>query len=250
MYKVIIIEDERIIRQNLVSFIDWKALDCQVVAQVSDAAQAYEFITSEPVDIVVSDINLPDRNALEMLQDCKDMGKNFEIILVSGYSQFEYAKKAIELNVIDYILKPVDEQKVEVAVRKAIDKIIGRQKIAQIEPQYSIDKLILEVQDEYVSRVLYIIRNRYTQYLSVPEIAKEIGISTGYLSCKIKQETGESFLDLHHRYRIEKAIELLKQGKKYKHYEIAKMVGFPSYKRFANVFKAMCGYAPRDVEPK
>jgi two-component system response regulator YesN len=175
----------------------------------------------------------------------------FEPIIITGYGHFEYAKRAIELSVVDYILKPIDEEKLQQAVKKAIANIENRQLLDALKLRkdegLTLVTLLDATHDEYVRSVLKIIRDRYTEYLSIDKIGKEIGLSPGYLSRKIKSETGMSLLDIHHRHRIEIGLQLLQENKSMKYYEIAEAIGFSSYKRFSSVFKKILGCVPRDI---
>ncbi|HZJ88228.1 MAG TPA: response regulator [Sphaerochaeta sp.] len=254
MIRVVIVEDEKIIRRNLIEAIDWAAEGCKIVAECRTAEEGLEAIALHLPQIIVTDINLPGISGIEMLDLASERGYHFEPIIITGYGYFEYAKRAIELSVVDYILKPIDERQLQLAVQKALQKLEDRQALKElkgiISHDYSIDQVAKESKDIYVQKVLEVIGNRYTEYLSIDAISEEVGLSPGYLSRKLKAETGMSLLELHHRHRIEVAVSLIKEHAEMKYYEIAEMVGFASYKRFSLVFKKYCGCAPRDLRKR
>lgn len=257
MYRVLIVEDQEIIRRMLCDTVDWKSVGCEVCAHASSGEEGLRCIESVSPDIVLTDIHLPGMDGIQMLEKAQSLhgsqqsgsGHPFESIIITGFSQFEYAKRAIGLSVVDYILKPIDEDKLIEAVRKAIGMIDERRELDSYrhKSSYSLDRLDGSIGDAYVRKVLDIIRNDYRKHLNLDSIGREIGLSSGYLSRKIKAATGLSFIDILQRHRIEVAQQLMKDNSSMKYYEVAEEVGFSSYKRFSFVFRQVCGYTPSDL---
>lgn len=123
MKKVMLVDDEIFITEGLMSIIDWKALGLEVVQTAENGEEAIRKFKDNPVDIIVTDINMPVKTGLELVQEINEMGKKVKFILLSGYDEFAYAKKAIEYGVENYLLKPVDEEELEVALKKLVDNI-------------------------------------------------------------------------------------------------------------------------------
>ena len=96
MYRMLIVDDERIIRETLSRHIDWAALDVQVIGTASNGLEAYDIIMDEYPDIVMTDIKMPGFSGLELLQRIKSLHPDIEFILLSGYGEFEYAQKAMQ----------------------------------------------------------------------------------------------------------------------------------------------------------
>ena len=109
MYRMLIVDDERIIRETLSRHIDWAALDVQVIGTASNGLEAYDIIMDEYPDIVMTDIKMPGFSGLELLQRIKSLHPDIEFILLSGYGEFEYAQKAMQWGVRHYLLKPCSE---------------------------------------------------------------------------------------------------------------------------------------------
>lgn len=123
MYKILIVEDEWFTRNSLVTAIDWKKVDCEVVADVEDGREAIELIKELAPDIIISDIRMDEMDGLEL---CKYISENYphiRMILVTGYSEFEYAQKALKLGVKDFILKPTDPDELLNAVGRLTGEI-------------------------------------------------------------------------------------------------------------------------------
>ncbi|HHW56436.1 MAG TPA: response regulator [Clostridia bacterium] len=251
MFKILIAEDEDIIRKGLICTIDWLSIGCTVVAEASNGLEGLEMIEKYKPDIVIADIRMPKIDGLEMIQLALRR-HNFESIILTGYSEFEYAKRAINLRVFDYILKPVDEEILLETIEKLKKSIEEKriynsimQKIKLKNESDLIDSIFYTKENinYYVKQTLHYIKERYNQKINIKSIADELGVSPSYLSRKLKEVTSQTFLEILNKYRVYKAAELLKTGK-YKVYEVAYIVGFSDYKQFYEVFKKYTKIAP------
>lgn len=110
MKKLIIADDEHIIRKGLRKSLDWESLEIEIVGEAEDGSIAYKKAIELQPDIMLVDINMPHLNGLKLIEKLKDELPNCEIIIVTGYDEFEYAKQAVKLGVFDYILKPVNKR--------------------------------------------------------------------------------------------------------------------------------------------
>jgi two-component system response regulator YesN len=250
MYKVLIVEDEDIIRKGIIFMVDWLKVNCVVAGEAADGKEGLEKIKAIRPDIVITDVKMPFKDGIQMLEESID-SCGYEAIIVSGYSEFEYAKKAITLNVTEYLLKPIDFDHLYQTIEKLTDKIESNKKIReymksrnplQADPMPD-PQLLHSAKNKYVSKMLEHIRRFYGQKLSINDLSKQYGISNTYLNAKFKKETNYTFNDFLNRYRVLQAVELLKQDK-LKVYEIAEIVGFQDYKYFIQVFKKYIGCSP------
>ncbi|MGG5462731.1 response regulator [Clostridium sp. B9] len=123
MYKVMLADDENLILQGLENIIEWEELGLEIVNKASNGQEAIDKFKENPVDIVVTDINMPQVTGLELLKELKKLSSDVKFIILSGYDDFSYAKKAIELGVENYILKPIDEEELEKTLVNTINKI-------------------------------------------------------------------------------------------------------------------------------
>lgn len=122
MYKVFIVDDERVIAEGLEKLIDWNGLECET-RSFTCSAEAYGAAIGEIPDIIITDIKMPFMNGLELIKKLKSEGVDSDVIILSGYSEFEYARKGIELGVNTYLLKPVEQKDLESVVREVINRI-------------------------------------------------------------------------------------------------------------------------------
>jgi two-component system response regulator YesN len=124
MYRVLIVDDERLIREGLRGLIDWEALGFQVEAVAADGVEALELLDASPVDLVIADIRMPRMDGLDLLAELRSRGNPVRFLVLSGFAEFEYAQRASAQGIDGYLLKPVDE--VELArhlaeVRRRLD---------------------------------------------------------------------------------------------------------------------------------
>lgn len=135
MRKVMIVEDEELILQGIRNILDWEALGLEVVHMAHDGAEALKLWEKEPVEIVVTDISMPEMDGLTLLHKIREQEEQVRFIILTGYDEFAYAKEAIRLEVEDYILKPIDEEELERQLRETVGKLdeMDKKKIQYID---------------------------------------------------------------------------------------------------------------------
>ena len=112
MLKLLIADDERIIRETIFHLIDWKKYDIEVIGLCQNGLEAYDMILDESPDIVLTDIRMPGMGGLELIQKLSQTDLYIQFIILSGYGEFEYAKEAMKYGVKHYLLKPCNEQQI------------------------------------------------------------------------------------------------------------------------------------------
>ena len=111
MYKVVIADDEMIIRMGLCSIINWNDYGFQIIGQAANGKETLRYMTEEKPDLVLMDIKMPGLNGLEALKAARDGGFEGRVVVLSGFSDFEYAQEAINLGVVSYLTKPINTEK-------------------------------------------------------------------------------------------------------------------------------------------
>jgi len=253
MYKVLLVEDEDMIRKGLSFSFDWVKSDCIIVAEAENGVVGVEKIREFQPDIVVTDVGMPLKNGIEMLAETMEE-YGYAAIIVSVYDEFHYAKTAMHLGVSEYLLKPLVHTQLSNALEKAKKQCAIKkhyqQSISNTEKTMNQDlferQLIIpqNINSRRVKKMISYVEEHYAQKISLEQIAEELMTSSTYLSQKFKEETGYTFKDFLNRYRIQKAIEMLKEGG-HKIYNIAIDSGFSEYKYFIHVFRKYTGVTPK-----
>ena len=124
MYKILVVDDEKIERKGVAFLFKQMDIDCEIV-EIVNGQVALEYLENNEVDILLTDVKMPHMDGMELIKQIKErnLNPNMKIIIVSGYSDFEYAKLAVKLGVSDYILKPVDPKEFEPTLRKILDEL-------------------------------------------------------------------------------------------------------------------------------
>lgn len=247
MIKVLIVEDETLLRKGLIHTFDWTSVGCIVIGEAEDGISGLNLIEALDPDIVITDIRMPAMDGLEMLK-IASATKKFTSILLTGHSEFDYAKKAVSLKVFEYLLKPIDEKQLTNTLLKAIEQINQEKLISALNDKgYSefspnFEKFFKKENnlDYYVKEALATIKNNYQTDLSVSVVAGDLQISKSYLCRRFKEQTDNTFVEFLNKYRVTKAIHLLDKGD-LQIAQVAAEVGFNQYKNFAKVFKRYVG---------
>lgn len=120
--KVLIVDDEMKVCQLILHLVHWEEIGLEVVGIVNDGLKAYEIIREKQPDIVITDIRMPSLDGIELVRKSLEISENIYFIIISGYSQFEYAQQAVKLGVEDYLLKPIKKKELEAVLNKIIHK--------------------------------------------------------------------------------------------------------------------------------
>ena len=199
MYKVIVIDDEMLVRRGIVMETDWQALNCVVVAEAGNGIEGLEAVRKYHPDLLICDIRMPKMDGIEMLKELRAEGNDVSVIFLTAYSEFSYAQSALKLLASDYLLKPFGDGELEQAVNNALEKRKRTQEKLENSKEEPLPELVLNKGDKskYVmAAVDYISAHYGDPELCVAEIAEHLGISEGHLSHTFKRETDYATLRL------------------------------------------------------
>ncbi|MDQ0150694.1 response regulator [Eubacterium multiforme] len=133
MKKVLLVDDEIYSLRGMEVLIPWEKLNCLICGVASDSVEAINIAKKEQPNIIVTDINMPGINGLDMIEKIREDVPKAQGIVITGYDDFKYAIRAIKLNVIDFILKPVNEEELISAVKKAISNLEVHNNVVKTE---------------------------------------------------------------------------------------------------------------------
>ena len=238
MKKVVIVEDEELVRRGIVLAVDWQSVDCAVVGEAANGAEGLEVIRRERPDLVVTDIKMPRMDGIEMLRQLRSEGNNAAVILLTAYSDFTYAQAAVKLGAVDYLLKPFHDGELEEAVKRLG---LGAGRAPAVE-------LSAGGKSKYVMETLRYVSEHYAEPdMGISQVAESLAISEGHLSHVFKKETGRTLGSYITEYRIQRAKELLRDCRS-KVYEVAEQVGYRDITYFSAAFKKAVGVSPSEFQ--
>jgi len=234
--RVLLVDDEIMIREGFKRLFDWNKHDCEVVGDASDGVSAINQVDICKPDIVIIDINIPIINGLEVIRILRQKYPKIAFIIVSGYDDFYYCQKALRLKIVDYILKPVDFNE--------FGTVIDNVKIELYEE----DMRQKEHQDGREEEKLIFAMTKYIQEnlaedISEKKLSEVFHLNANYISQLFKNEIGVNYLTYLTNARIEKASTLLITTDK-PVTEIASLVGIKDYRIFSKLFKKIENMPP------
>ncbi|HJC24607.1 MAG TPA: response regulator [Candidatus Eisenbergiella merdavium] len=235
MYRLLVADDEKKLLSGLCDFYPWKDLGFQIVARAENGRRALEYISRNPVDVVLTDIAMPVMTGLELAEILSREHPEIKIVFLSGYMEFRYAQQALRYGVQDYILKPVKTDVLRKTFTELKRKMDQERGLAEAAPGYY-GGIVKTVED-------YIRSNLKTANLE--EASLLVNLSAGYLSALFKKEAGRSFSEALLEARMKKAAELLMRPE-YKIYDISEYLGYENSKNFSRAFRGYYGLSPRD----
>lgn len=251
MLKVLVVDDEMFVRKGIVMETDWASLGCEVVAEASNGLDGIEAVHKYSPDLIVSDIRMPRLDGIGMLRALREEGSKVEVIFLTAYSEFEYAREALKLVAFDYLLKPFEDGELEAAVIKVRERLEEQRGTGESQDEKILPaKLTGSVKSGYIQEALAYIAEHYGDGdISVRSIAESLGLSEGHLSHLFKKETDYTVMSYITRYRMRAAMKLL-ENCRYKVYEVAEMVGYKDITYFSSTFKKIVGVSPSEYQNK
>ena len=249
MLKVLVVEDEEMIRKGIVLAVDWAALDCVAVGEASNGAQALEAVERYDPSLIITDLKMPVMDGLEMLRQLRERGNNAFVIILTAYDSFSYAQTALRLGAVDFLLKPFHDGELEQAVTRLKQRMDRAGQGGEKGPApLPLPELKKGDKSKYVLEAMAYIGEHYHEpNIGVAAIAQHLGISEGHLSHTFKKETDYTLLNYLTRYRVHRAMELLRDCR-LKVYEVAEQVGYRDIAYFSATFKKLVGMSPSEYQ--
>ena len=231
--RVLLVDDEIMIREGFKHLFDWEAHDCQVVGEAADGMEAMNQIDALQPDIVIMDINISIMNGLKVIQCSRMKHPEIAFVIVSGYDDFSYCREALRLKITDYILKPVNYEEFGACIDN-LKIALFRQQLPQEETQG---------EERPIMAITRYLQEHLSEDISLSILAEEFHLSAQYISQLFKSEIGVNFLAYLTNIRMERAKKLL-LSTALSIGEISEQLGFGDYRVFTKVFKKSEGVTP------
>lgn len=251
VYTLMIVDDETKIRKGLRSFFPWQAIGFNVVSEAANGIQALEYLENHQVDVVLTDIVMPKMTGIDLAQALHKRKHLAKVVFLTGHKEFEYARKALEYGVKQYLVKPTQYKEIAEVfedIRAELD-----QESASIsgEASHAIETGVhaAEVEEKgYHEKKIAAIEQYVTEHyaeVSLECVSEAFHMNKHYLSKYFKKWTTVNFSDYVLSIKMTKAAELLSDYNN-RSYEVGHIVGYDNAKNFSRAFKQYYGRSPRE----
>lgn len=258
MYRLMIVEDEMIERMVLKKMLQKKFGEDCMIYEARNGIEAVELFRKEDIQIIILDIGMPGMNGIQAAEIMRKEDSRCCLIFLTAYDRFDYAKKAISIRAMEYILKPYSQKEVISVVEEALrvtDEWNGHgiKAIQAIQNEAEVPKELMEEEPDLnssrlsvmTSMVMEYIKSNFMNEISMSETARAIGYSEPYFCKMFKQQFGQSFTSYLAEYRVGEAKKMLEQPN-VNVKEIGVRVGYADNNYFTKVFKRLEGLNPSE----
>lgn len=242
MIRVLMVDDEPLVRHGVAAGMDWVSLGCEVVGEAQSGEEGLALARRLKPDLIITDIRMPKMDGITMMNMLREEGCAARCIVLTAHSDFEYARGALLFGADDYLLKPFRDQELTHAVARVCRKMesapAANTPAVKKEPEAT----------GYVRQAMDYIAGHYAdENISIATIAEHLCVSEGHLSHVFKKQTGMTVTNYLTKTRIDAAMALLQAGR-VKVYEAAAAVGYKDVTYFSATFKKLTGLSPSEVE--
>jgi len=239
MYNIFIADDEAWIIIGIKKLIEKSGFPFRVIGEANNGVTTLEEVEKKTVDVLFTDIRMPGLDGLELMEALRKSKPDVKVVLISGYAEFTYAQKALELKAYDYLLKPIEQEQ--------LNKVLSRL-MEEFSEKAGTSEDVLEESEEEVSltmirQIVNEIQQRYTENITLTDLAEKYGISISHLSSLVKNELKLPFSEYITARRIQRAKELL-ADESLSIAQVAEQTGYNDYFYFTRVFKKTTGLSP------
>ncbi|MFD0673188.1 response regulator [Cohnella sp. GCM10027633] len=256
MYRVMIVDDEPVIRFGIKALIDWNKEGFEVIGEYANGVVALDTMLSQPADVLITDIKMPMMDGLALSREAMKLNPACKVVLVSSHNDFEFVREGLKMGAVDYMLKhSLEPEDLLSALRKCKELL---QASASAPGGHALAQPTTEARQpagggadegasdqDPIGRALAYIGSRDLKTITLQQVADAVHVSKNYFSVLFKKTTGHNFIDYVIGLRLEKAKGLLADSN-LKIYVIAEQAGFNDVKYFSKLFKKNCGLSPID----
>ncbi|WP_214793195.1 MULTISPECIES: response regulator [unclassified Exiguobacterium] len=224
MTKVLIVDDESPVREAVKLLGEWEQLGVTKVIEAQDGEEAKRIIAKERPALIISDLQMPRCNGIELMEWVHKEAEATKLIVLTGYDEYSYMRRAIQLGSFDYLLKPIDPDVLNETLARALADVIPDE-------------------DDPILQIGAFIERHYAEELSLQGMSERFYLSREYISRRFKQQYGVNLSEYLLSIRMLEAKRLLETSRQ-RIYEVAQAVGFSDDKYFRKVFKKQVGITP------
>ena len=250
MYKLLVADDEMIERRVLCKTLKKCVGDICEIFEAKNGKEAVEIFGKEKIQIAILDIEMPGMNGLEAARQMRCQNENCVILFLTAYDEFSYAKQAIAVQALDYLLKPYEEKELVYAVEEATRLVDKNEKISSLgifqkkeyATEFTIEEVRLSLMKEQIEKY---VKEHYAEELTIHQLSKMMNYSEAYFSKLFKQCFHLNFIAYLVGYRVEVAKEMLKNTS-ISVKDVGKACGYEDSNYFSRIFKRVTSLTPTD----
>lgn len=237
---VLIVDDEVYMTDYIKKLVDWEQYGFDKVLTAGGSSLARDLLLEHKPELLITDIKMPRMSGLELAGMLAKERMSTKVIIMSGYSEFEYAQQALRHGVVEYLVKPVLKSNLTEALDREFGKVVRERRCECVGNSNNADDrqaVIFEVKT-------YVYEN-FDKCLSLEALGEVVHLHPAYLSKIFKEITGENLSGYIADIRMQKAAELLEQTDLRVH-EVMETVGYQKSQYFAKLFKEKFGVTPKE----
>lgn len=244
---ILIVDDEPRTRQGLKKTLDSWNDGSYSILTACDGEEALAMIDQRKIHIMLTDIRMPEITGLKLLNLMKEKNRSPVVIVISAYSEFEYAQEALRLGVVNYLLKPISKKKLIEAVEDAL-AVLAKQERAGIIEKVVDEKIIhasskMATSQDTIKEAMVYIDHHLKDEINQKDVAAHVHLNPSYFSVLFKEKVELTFSEYLTRRRIQRAKELV-ISTNLPISEIAEESGYKTPKYFIKIFKELEGMTP------
>ncbi len=247
-YNLLIIDDEIYTLEDICSCIDKETLSVGKIFTAVNTTRARRILDEEDIHVILSDIDMPGGDGLSFMRSVRDTHADTPCIFITNYAEFSYAQEAIHLNVLDYLLKPVEPETLNSVLKKALmivrDSLGHEQALLQTSGTDRTGFTSCQ-KDVYVSEAMTFLEDNLRNDVTRESVSEHVHITPDHLDRLFKEQAGMSVF----RYIVFRKIELSKKLLSQTSQpigSIASDLGYCNLSNFSSAFRKLCGMTPAE----
>jgi len=229
--KLMIVDDEPYILEGLSRIIKEASTCFSHIEEAADAFEALDKMSQFAPHVVITDLNMPEKDGFALIEEARQAGYCDRFVILTGYDEFEYARRALRTGVVDYLLKPINQEE----IGAILNRIAGEMPEQSKSPMDS---------SGHMDKIIDYIKSHYEAPLSLNDLAAYVGLHPNYVSNLFHKERGIPFIQYLNAFRIGKAKEILEREPGMPIHIVGQRVGFESPQHFVKIFKRYVGLTP------
>ncbi|MBG0918568.1 response regulator [Exiguobacterium sp. SRB7LM] len=227
MTKVLIVDDESPVREAVKLLGEWERFGVKAVLEAKNGLEAKALIEQERPALILSDIQMPHCDGIELMEWVHDHASSSKLVVLTGYDEYSYMRRAIQYGSFDYLLKPIDPDVLNDTLSRALAGVMT------------------DSSEDPIAQIGTYIEQHFAEELSLQGMSERFYLSREYISRRFKQQYGVNLSEYVLTIRMNEAKRLLETSRQ-RIYEVAQAVGFSDDKYFRKVFKKQVGVTPNE----